>query len=210
LVTEANSPASSKAARPATPGQVFGERFGWILSQFGEQARATPQLISRGISISVPLAVPLLDSPDHQRIVAGTRKLTLAWVGGTPDFTTTIGTAGGTLTMDPAANYAPGATKLMQLGAGHYDVTVTDHRGNSVLAHIDVVQSLPILDEAGMAGAPDDVRKVMEAVQLAKIDGGHWRLEAFLRLTDAGVSHGIARLLSDRLAAGRSLDDPNK
>jgi CHASE2 domain-containing sensor protein len=218
VVTAANSPATIKAARPATPVQVFGERFGWILSQFGEQARATPQLISR--SIPGPLAVPLLSEPDHQRIVAGTRKLILAWVGGTPGFTTTIATAAGTLTMDRAANNAPGASKLLQLGAGHYDVTVTDHAGTdhagtdhggtSVLAHIDVVQSLPALDEAGMAGAPDDVRKVMEAVQLAKIDGGHWRLEAFLRLTDAGVSQGIARLLSDRLAAGRSLDDPSK
>jgi hypothetical protein len=45
---------------------------------------------------------------------------------------------------------------------------------------------------------------------LAKVDGGHWHLEAFLRLAEAAPRNRVARLLCDRLAAGLSLEVPGR
>jgi hypothetical protein len=179
-----------------------------MLTLFGEQERKPQQLMSK--DIQGPLAVPLLDAPDHQRVVAGTRQFAVAWTNGTPPFVTTLETAAGTLTIGPAKNPEHRASALLRLEVGRYEVRVSDLLGATRSAHIDVVPAPPALDETGLADAPDDIRLAMEAVQLARIDDGHWRLEAFQRLADVGPGQGAARLLTARLVAGRSLEDPNK
>jgi CHASE2 domain-containing sensor protein len=210
VVTATNSPVVVKAVRPATAVQVFAERFGWILTQFSEQERKPQQLMSKGIRGPMAMALPLLGGSNHQRVVAGTRRLTVAWTGGTPPFKATIATAAGVVTLEPAANGEQRASALLRLGSGRYEVRVSDSQKATRSAQIEVVPAAPALDEAGIADAPVDVRFAMEAVQLARMDEGRWRLEAFDRLVDAQSDQRVARLLSARLAAGRSLDDPNK
>jgi hypothetical protein len=55
-----------------------------------------------------------------------------------------------------------------------------------------------------------EVQRRTPMIQLAQMDGGHWHLEAFLRLTEAAPHNRVAWLLSDRLAAGLSLEEPGR
>jgi hypothetical protein len=209
-VTQANSPVTINAKHPITPIQAFAEQFGWLLNAFSDQdpAGTVRQTMSKGIP--GPMAMPLLTQPDHQRIVAGTRRLTFAWTDGTPPFSATLTSATGTLTLAPDAADQRRASATVRLGVGRYEARVTDAKGITRLAQFDVVADPPKVVDAAFAGAPDDIKLVLASVQLAKTDGGHWHLEAFLRLTEAAPNNRVVRLLCDRLAAGLSLEDPGR
>jgi len=209
VVTQANSPVTIKAPRKATLVQTIGEKFRWLLTEFSDQAGRTATLRSmesKNIPINRPLTIPLLVEPVSQSIVAGTRQFTLAWTGGISPFTAALGSQA----LSAVAGDAQRASAVLRLDVGRYEATVTDAAHSSRSGKFDVVPQPPGIDETGLADEPDDVRFVMSALRLAKIDGGRWRLEAFLRLTDAAPGNRVARLLSERLAAGKSLDDPGK
>jgi hypothetical protein len=184
-VDQATSPVTIRARRPATLVRAIAEKFGWILNEFSDQERGGKihQTSSKG-NIG-PMALPLLGEPDHQRVVAGIRRFTVAWTGGTPPFIASLTSMAGTLTLAPMASADQRASALLELGVGRYEVRVTDAKGVTRWAHVDVVANQPFIDEAGFADAPDDVRLAMASIQLARTDGGRWRLEAFQRLTEA-------------------------
>jgi hypothetical protein len=94
----------------------------------------------------------------------------------------------------------------LQLSEGRYELHVTDVNGAVRSAQFDIVSNPPAIDQTAFASEPDDVRLALAAMQLAKADGGHWRLEAYQRLNAAAASQYAARLLADRLADGKPLD----
>jgi CHASE2 domain-containing sensor protein len=209
VVTQANSPVTIEATHPVTWVQTNLERLGRMLSVFSDEENHGRVVQAMSKDVPGPMALPLLAGTDHQLIVAGTRRLTMAWTGGTPPFTATLtSSAGGTLTLTPAANGVPRASAKLQLGEGRYEVRITDAKGTTRSAQFEAVANQPTLSEAGFANEPDDVRLAMAAMQLAKAEGGHWRLEAFQRLIEAAPVQYVARLLSNRLADGKPLDDP--
>jgi CHASE2 domain-containing sensor protein len=204
VVTALTPPSPLKAAADAKPVGSWFDRIAYVLTGYvREEVRAgsVEQMISKGIS--GPLALPLLTEPEHQRVVAGSRILSVGWTGGEPPFTAVLRGATGSMTLVSGTKERR-VSRPVWLDAGRYDLAVTDKTGVSRTAPIEAVQTSFRVDSNAPADAPPDIRLIVDAIALAKEEGGVWRLEAYQRLIDAGTH--IDRLLADRLAAGVSLD----
>jgi hypothetical protein len=156
---------------------------------------------------SVALALPLLAQPVDHRVVAGTRRFSLAWVGGRPPFRVLLAGPGGTNVLDMQAGEERLVSSPMRLGEGAYEARVTDAAGQTVIGAFAATSIRPAVDEHGLAGLPPGIARPLAAARLSDAAQGAWRLEAYERLAEAGRDNRAARMMADRLAHGLPLSE---
>ena len=164
-----------------------------------------------------PLAMPLLDGPVRQQLVATPRRFNLGWIGGKPPFTVTV------IGPEEKAQAAlPSGFQLwsFQIGeervvssmiaprTGLYEVRVTDASGAAAGGRFEVVTTPPAIDDHDFEDLPPGIARVLSAARLANQTSGAWRLEAQVRLADEARDNYAAALMSDRLLAGKQVPDP--
>jgi hypothetical protein len=220
-VMASNSPTEMtvRAARTVLLPSTL-EVIGQALNEWNDELQRPVEPLKRGQSkkgaarkigmpdTPLPLAMPLLTGPVRQRLVSAPRRFNLAWLGGKPPFTVVLGSIGEA----PASTFQVGEERVVSSiitpSTGLYEARVIDASGASVRATFEVVPMPPVIDEHDLVELPPGIARVMASVRLANMDGGVWRLEAQVRLSDEARDNYAAALMAGRLLAGKDLPDP--
>jgi len=171
----------------------------------GDEAAERVNAAGRG-SDSGPLSMPLVATSIRQSVVGGSRQFHLAWIGGQPPFQLQITGMLGALNVAWQPIAARAVVAVVDLKEGPYEIRLTDAAGQSVLGGFDVVAQAPVVPEQSVDKLRADLRNAVLSAQLAAIDDGTWKLEAYQRLT--ALPYGPAtKVTARRLAFGRSISE---
>jgi CHASE2 domain-containing sensor protein len=202
-LTADGSPHVLQAAAGSRPtGGVLGG-IGYIIFGYVRERRLYE---GAGKGADGPLSAPLLTAGGTQFLTAGRSDFSdfaIGWSGGQPDYQVSVnGSAGGLPAI--TAGKERRLVAAMRLRPGHYVVTLRDRTGTSRIGDVEIVDRLPPVAAGTNATVPDALRPVAEAIALSRAEGGHWRLEAYRRLTGTGLH--VADVLAARLADGQRID----
>ncbi|MDP9024413.1 MAG: hypothetical protein M3N13_03420 [Candidatus Eremiobacteraeota bacterium] len=169
---------------------------------------STATVNSRGL-IGPQFAMPLLDGND-QYLGAGTRALSLAWLGGTARYTVTVTRAGRPARVARARTVVPRVRlDAVRFIPGIYHVTVTDAKGVPITQRFTVVpvSALPrasrdIATILADEHTPVGLRAAYDAARLMAEPSHTWRFEAYQRLSDRGQGSALAVRLRYELETG--------
>jgi hypothetical protein len=165
---------------------------------------------TRGVENAGQLDLPLLAGSTPARIVAGERRFSLAWVGGTPPFRVTLIGPSGASVLDLAAAEERRVSATLRLAEGDYEAQVTDRAGLKVIGAFEATATAPGVDTSDLATLPPGMARLLAAARLSELEDGAWRLEAFLRLAEATRNDRVARMMADRLSRGLPLSELNQ
>ena len=126
-------------------------------------------------AIDVPILVP------GARIVSGQRDLPLAWYGGCPPFVVQVLAGANRLVHRESIDGWQVRLDDVPLVPGQYSVVVTDAAGKQFSGTLEAVGAAPAMP-ADIAADDSKLGITAQAVWLAGVDGGRWRLESFERL----------------------------
>lgn len=139
-----------------------------------------------------------------QTVLAGRRRLWIAWSDGTPPFKVTL-KAQGSLVAQTEASGRDVLLPLASLSEGSLTIAVTDQTGRRAVLAASVRLSGPVRPKMAVHAVGPDHRLILEAAELATIDRGRWVLEAIQSLDDATARAPVAELLRRALVAGDRL-----
>jgi len=177
--------------------ELFNDTHGW-----------TGTAVSRGGVVDCgmsgyqpePITVPAL--APGARVAAGRRGLPLAWHGGCPPFAVTL--LAGVISVAQRDSINAWQLRLdgLDLDAGRYTVHIVDSTGKRWEGAIEAVNQGPAIP-ADVAADNSSLGRNAQAIYIAELDDGRWRLESIERL-HALVREGdpLAVALSDRLLWG--------
>lgn len=125
------------------------------------------------------IAVPILQP--GARIVSGQRDLPLAWRGGCPPFEVRVLSGRDSLVYRESIEGWQVRLDDVPLEPGRYTVTVTDAANRSYEGTLEAVAAGPVVPPE-LASDTTSLGVTAQAVWLARLDDGRWKLESFERL----------------------------
>ena len=169
-----------------TPLGKVGSVFRSIMAVFDDEYRLAGTAASRGGEDCrkadgevAPIEVPILaGSP---AIVAGTRDVPLAWVGGCTPFEVSLQSADGQTLYRESVEGRQVRLDDVPLAVGRYQIVIADSSGVTFKASVDSVTATPAMP-AEIAADASSLGVVAGAVWLAGQDAGRWRFDSFERL----------------------------
>lgn len=126
-----------------------------------------------------PIDAPIVRS--GARIVAGTRDLSLAWRGGCPPFTVRVSSGATRVAQVNSIDDWQVRIENLELGAGLHTLLITDATGKRWQEVIEAVTEGPVVP-AHLAADMSGLGLTAQAIWIAQLDGGRWRLESIERL----------------------------
>jgi hypothetical protein len=155
-----------------------------------------------------PLTVPLLDF-EEGHVLAGSRKLQLAWHGGAPPYRLEIRREGG---KDPVLRLESVSITRTSipgfiLNEGSYSFDIADAQNQRVAKRFKVVadSELPAIPaDLAKADIPNDMKETLAAAWLSSQSHGLWAWEAYLETADIADSYAPATVLRDALERGKT------
>jgi len=181
--------------------------FSSIPDLFNDSPRLSGTAASRGIDecgiqdfdagpIEMPILVP------GARVIAGEHNLTLEWTGGCPPFTVEVLEGASLVVRREALNRRRVQLDTLDLPVGHYVVRVADAAGRRREAALEAVADGPVVP-VDLAADTSSLGVTAQAIWIAGLDGGHWRLESIQRLRPLIASGDpLAVAISDGLLSG--------
>lgn len=139
-----------------------------------------------------------------QAVLVGKRPLWLAWSNGTPPFKVTV-EAAGSLVAQAEATGREVLLPMVVLAPGVVTVSVLDGIGRKAILALVATGSGPSRPKLATKAVGPDHGSILEAAELAAVDGGRWTFEAVQSLTGVASRVPVADLTRRALAAGYSL-----
>lgn len=170
-------------ALPLAPPQarelgVFGRMLASMDRYFGETYRVRRMAASQGGQDCLAGAIEVPLFPDGGAVVAGTRDLRFAWVGGCAPFTVVVRDAAGRELARHSGEARNVRFNGLALAPGRLQVEVSGG-GRSRMLPIDVVATRPRAPDEITRGDGGAMALLAEAWWLADQEQGRWRFEAF-------------------------------
>ncbi len=125
------------------------------------------------------IAVPILVA--GARIVSGQRDLPLAWRGGCPPFEVRVLSGRDSLVYRESIEGWQVRLDDVSLDPGQYTITVTDAANRGYAGTLEAVAAGPVVPSE-LATDSTSLGVTAQAVWLARLDDGRWKLESFERL----------------------------
>ncbi|WP_029009237.1 hypothetical protein [Azospirillum halopraeferens] len=176
--------------------------FNWLNRLFGpaDGSEKRHVISVRTAALSVPL-----QRDKGNRIVATGDRLPIAWVGGQGGVSITLEADSQALIELTGLQNEGRADIVLPKGSftpGSYRITLTDSM-NTVKINVQAFapSSVPVSALAATAGADPALGPLLDAAELATVDNGAWRMEAYRRLIADGSLPALR--LAARLAEGR-------
>jgi hypothetical protein len=209
--------ADGEVSRLEGPG-TFVVRAGSSLGKLAAIFRSLPRLFDDAAALSgtaasremqtcgdpghapKPIDVPIVRS--GARIIAGTRGLSLAWRGGCPPFTVRVSSGATRVAQVDSIDDWQVRMENLELGAGWHTLLVTDATGKHWQEDIEVVTEGPVVP-ANLAAEISGLGLTAQAIWIAQLDGGRWRLETIERLRPlVRANDPLAMYISESLLWG--------
>ncbi|OQW90485.1 MAG: hypothetical protein BWK79_19750 [Beggiatoa sp. IS2] len=181
-----------------TTGNVISQISSWLNQQHDNQLKVLVSLTGKANDSLKPQIAVL--KGNHQKLLAGDRKLLIAWQFGKPPFTVTISGNGG----QPQTYHNLLQRKLQQrlkLMPGRYRLTLKDANQQTADYSFTVVDSqLQLPSSQKLRDLTDQsARLVAQTLCLAVQDKGIWRFEAIQQIAQLAESDAPAKILRDAL-----------
>jgi len=202
-VTYDNSPylVKKRDTAPSIPENVIAETETWFSSLFKHYLESVAAVVRKEEASS--LSMPLLTK--HQaKMVAGKRRLHLAWQGGSAPYWVQV--YQGKAAFLVKRSYAKRVQfDKRQLKAGHYRVVVHDADGQKIEGQFQVVDSLPLRlkqveQEMKASTLSEQPQKTLFAAWLAQ--QGAWQFETYQRIAKIAKVYQPALLVRKELEKG--------
>jgi hypothetical protein len=201
-VTYDNSPylVKKRDTAPSIPENVIAETETWFSSLFKHYLKSVIAIVRTD---EASLSIPLL-TKHPAKMVAGKRRLHLAWQGGNAPYRVQV--YQGNATFLVKRSYAKRVQfEKRQLKAGHYRVVVHDADGQKIEGQFQVVDSLPLRlkqveQEIKASTLSEQTQKTLFAAWLAQ--QGAWQFETYQRIAKIAKAYQPALLVRKELEKG--------
>lgn len=176
------------------PGSEIAGRISVMLSWFSKPP--SQNLLTRS---NTPLRIPI-GRAAPQRLLPGTRSLTISWTGGAPPFQVSIEIQGRRVA---AANTAVQTIRMppIEFKEGDTSIVIADHDGHTAALPVQIVRTAPTIPAFGDQAVNAQHAAFLAISWLATLDKGAWSLEALQQLDRLSNSQ-IAKTFADALIMG--------